>query len=57
MRPMLRASGVMSAPKKRSPLLAIFLIVAVDVLGLTIVLPLLPFYAEKYGASPTVVGF
>src|ERR1700683_226758 len=39
-----------------SPLLAIFLIVAVDVLGLTIMIPLLPFYAEKLGATPTVVG-
>lgn len=40
----------------RSPLLPIFLIVCVDVLGLTIILPLLPFYAEKFGASPTTVG-
>lgn len=40
----------------KSPLFPIFLIVSVDVLGLTIILPLLPFYAEKYGASPTVVG-
>ena len=40
----------------RSPLLAIFLIVAVDVLGLTIMIPLLPFYAEKMGATPTQVG-
>lgn len=40
----------------RSPLLPIFLIVLVDVLGLTIMLPLLPFYAEKFGASPFVVG-
>jgi len=40
----------------KSPLLAIFLIVSVDVLGLTIILPLLPFYAEKFGASPAVVG-
>ena len=39
-----------------SPLLPIFLIVAVDVLGFTIILPLLPFYAERLGASPTVVG-
>jgi MFS transporter, DHA1 family, tetracycline resistance protein len=39
-----------------SPLLAIFLIVAVDILGLTIMIPLLPFYAEKLGASPTQVG-
>lgn len=41
---------------RRSPLFPIFLIVSVDVLGLTIILPLLPFYAEKLGASPTVVG-
>jgi len=37
-------------------LLPIFLIVAVDVLALTIMLPLLPFYAEHFGASPAVVG-
>jgi DHA1 family tetracycline resistance protein-like MFS transporter len=41
---------------KPSPLLAIFLIVVVDVLALTIMLPLLPFYAEHFGASPSVVG-
>lgn len=41
---------------RSSPLLPIFLIVCVDVLGLTIILPLLPFYAEHFGASPTVVG-
>lgn len=40
----------------RSPLLPIFLIVLVDVLGLTIVIPLLPFYAEHLGATPFVVG-
>ena len=36
---------------RRSVLLPIFLIVSVDILGLTIVIPLLPFYAEKYGAD------
>jgi MFS family permease len=41
---------------KRSPLLPIFLIVLVDVLGLTIILPLLAFYAVDLGASPTQVG-
>ncbi|MES1261185.1 MAG: MFS transporter [Acidobacteriota bacterium] len=41
---------------KRSPLLPIFLIVLVDILGLTIMLPLLPFYAEHLGASATVIG-
>lgn len=41
---------------RRSPLLPIFLTVFVDVLGLTLVLPLLPFYALNFGASPFVVG-
>ena len=41
---------------KSSPLVPIFLIVLADILGLTIILPLLPFYAEKLGASPTAVG-
>ena len=41
---------------RSSPLVPIFLIVAVDVLGLTIMIPLLPFYAEKLGASATEVG-
>ena len=42
----------MSRP--RSPLLPIFLIVFVDVLGFTIVIPLLSLYAEKFGASRLV---
>ena len=42
--------------KPKNALLPIFLIVAVDVLGMTIILPLLPFYAERYGATPFVVG-
>lgn len=37
---------------KRSPLLPIFLVVLVDILGFTMVYPLLPFYAEKFGATP-----
>ena len=39
-----------------SPLTAIFLIVLVDVLGYTIILPILPFYAEKFGATPFTIG-
>jgi multidrug resistance protein len=39
---------------QRSPLLPIFLIVLVDVLGFTIVIPLLAYYAEHFGASPLV---
>jgi DHA1 family tetracycline resistance protein-like MFS transporter len=52
-----RLAAVASWSLVRSPLLAIFLIVAVDVLGLTIMIPLLPFYAEKLGASPQEVGW
>lgn len=39
-----------------TPVTAVFLIVLVDVLGYTIILPLLPFYAESFGASPFVIG-
>ena len=39
---------------KRSPLLPIFLVVLVDVLGFTIVYPLLPFYAEEFDATPLI---
>jgi DHA1 family tetracycline resistance protein-like MFS transporter len=39
---------------RRSPLLPIFLVVLIDVLGFTIVYPLLPFYAEHLHASPLV---
>ncbi len=51
-------AGLEAPPRRRraSPLLPIFLIVAVDVLGFTIILPLLPFYSERLGASPAVVG-
>jgi DHA1 family tetracycline resistance protein-like MFS transporter len=41
---------------RRSPLLPIFLIVLVDVLGLTIIIPLLAIYAEEFGASAAVAS-
>lgn len=40
-------------PRALLPLLAITF---VDVLGFTLLIPILPFYAEKLGANPTVVG-
>lgn len=40
----------------RSPLLPIFLIVFVGLLGFGIILPLLPLYAKQFGASPFVAG-
>ncbi|MCM2278661.1 MAG: MFS transporter [Oligoflexia bacterium] len=39
-----------------SPLISIFLVVLVDVLGVTMIIPLLPFYAQEFGASPFSVG-
>lgn len=42
---------------KNSRLLTIFVIVFVDLLGFSLILPLLPYYAEAFGATPTVVGF
>jgi len=41
--------------KKR--LFSIFLVVFIDLLGFSVILPLLPFYAESYGASASQVGF
>ncbi len=41
----------------RSPLVPIFFIVAVDVLAFTLIIPLLPFYAEHFGATPREVGY
>jgi len=38
-------------------LLNIFIIVFIDLLGFGLILPLLPFYADQYGATPIVVGF
>jgi multidrug resistance protein len=41
---------------KRSPLAIIFVTVFIDLVGFGIILPLLPYYAESYGASATMVG-
>ena len=37
-------------------LIPIFLIIVVDILGMAIIFPLLPFYAEHLGATPAQVG-
>ncbi len=41
---------------KNSRLLTIFLIVFIDLLGFSLILPLLPYYAESFGATPLIVG-
>lgn len=42
--------------KNNKALLTIFLIVFIDLLGFGLILPLLPFIAEHYGAKPLTVG-
>jgi multidrug resistance protein len=39
-----------------SRLAIIFLTIFIDLIGFGIVLPLLPFYAQDYGATPTIIG-
>ncbi len=41
---------------KRTPVFIVLLTVFIDLLGFGIVIPLLPFYGEHFGASPTVIG-
>ena len=41
---------------KKSPLLPIFLIVFIDLLGFGLILPLLPFYAKSFGANELTIG-
>jgi len=41
---------------RKSSLSIIFIIVFIDLLGFSLILPLLPFYAETFGANPALVG-
>jgi len=41
---------------KQKSLFIIFLIVFIDLLGFSLILPLLPFYAESFGATPIQIG-
>ena len=44
------------SPPPFSPLVVIFVTVFIDLLGFGIIIPLLPFYAETFGASAFTVG-
>ncbi|KAA3645795.1 MAG: MFS transporter [Chloroflexi bacterium] len=37
-------------------ILPVFVIVFIDLLGLTIIIPMLPFYAATFGAAPYIIG-
>src|SRR6266852_8774171 len=43
-------------PKSRSRLVIIFITIFIDLVGFGIVIPVLPLYAERYGASESTVG-
>lgn len=46
----------MNIKNKYGPLITILLIIFVDILGFTLMIPLLPFYAQSLGATPLQVG-
>src|SRR5882672_1354869 len=50
------AKPAAAAPAGRFALLVIFLTVFIDLLGFGIVIPLLPIYSEKFGATPLQLG-
>ena len=41
---------------QKSRLITVFVIVFIDLLGLTIIIPLLPIYATTFGANAILVG-
>ena len=42
--------------KQNKQLFTIFLVVFIDLMGFGLILPLLPFIAEKFSASPQQIG-
>ena len=43
--------------RAQSPLSLIFLTIFIDLVGFGIVIPILPLYAERFGASPWIIGW
>lgn len=43
--------------KKTKPLPILFVYVVIELLGYSLILPLLPYYAQSFGATPLVIGF
>ena len=42
---------------KKNPLIAVFLVVFIDLVGFGIVIPILPYYAKSFGAEATTLGW
>jgi len=47
----------MTKNKSKSSLLILFSVIVLDLIGFGVVMPILKFYAEKYGANATELGF
>src|SRR6185295_8841671 len=45
-----------TAADKKTALLTVFFVVMIDLMGFGIVLPLLPFYASRFGVSAVMIG-
>lgn len=48
-------SPVVDEPQRRRVLTVAFVTLFLDLLGFGVIIPIQPFYAESFGASPTVV--
>jgi len=49
-------SGRKTSVKQKSPLVPLFSVVFVDMLGFGLILPLLPYIAANWGARPAIIG-
>jgi MFS family permease len=47
----------MPSSSRKAALATVFLVVLIDLMGFGLVLPLLPFFAREFAASPVTVGF
>jgi DHA1 family tetracycline resistance protein-like MFS transporter len=49
-------STVESNKERKRNILWVFFFVFIDVLGFSLILPLLPFYAKDFQTSPSIIG-
>lgn len=49
-------NSIESTKSKHKQLIWVFFFVFIDVLGFSLILPLLPYYSKEFNASPSIVG-
>ncbi|MDO8494692.1 MAG: MFS transporter [Deltaproteobacteria bacterium] len=47
---------MITAKQNRQSLFVLFSVVVIDLIGFGVIIPILPFYAESYGANATILG-